>query len=146
MGLFDGMFNKKKKSQEPQGVPLEQNDRPEEKDKGSFIGFVLLDSPRWDREAILDTLSRKWGIRPDPGDEEDASEPNIAVIKVNGAMVALSLMPGKVPDGEAERYAAANYFWKEAVEEILADPEFPQVTELVIGSWGSAWEDDCQPS
>ncbi len=30
------------------------------------------------------------------------------------------------------------------VEEILADPEFPQVTELVIGSWGSACEDDCQ--
>ena len=116
MGLFDGMFNKKKKSQEPQGVPLEQNDQPEEKDKGGFIGFVLLDSPKWDQKAILDTLSRKWGIRPDPGDEEDASEPNIAVIKVNGAMVALSLMPDKVPDGEAERYAAANYFWKEAVE------------------------------
>ena len=30
------------------------------------------------------------------------------------------------------------------VEEILADPEFPQVTELVIGRWGSACEDDCQ--
>ena len=30
------------------------------------------------------------------------------------------------------------------VEEILADPEFPQVTQLIIGSWGSACEDDCQ--
>lgn len=30
------------------------------------------------------------------------------------------------------------------VEEILEDPEFPQVTRLVIGSWGSACEDDCQ--
>ncbi len=30
------------------------------------------------------------------------------------------------------------------VEEILADPEFRQVTDLTIGSWGSACEDDCQ--
>ncbi len=30
------------------------------------------------------------------------------------------------------------------VDEILADPEFPKVTELVIGSWGSACEEDCQ--
>ena len=31
------------------------------------------------------------------------------------------------------------------VEEILADPEFAGVTDLTIGSWGSAYEDDCQP-
>lgn len=30
------------------------------------------------------------------------------------------------------------------VEEILADPEFGQVTDLVIGSWGGSWEVDCQ--
>ncbi len=30
------------------------------------------------------------------------------------------------------------------VEEILADPEFPGVTDLVIGSWGWACEDSCQ--
>ena len=30
------------------------------------------------------------------------------------------------------------------IEDILADPEFGQVTDLTIGSWGSAWEDDCQ--
>lgn len=29
--------------------------------------------------------------------------------------------------------------------DILADPEFPQLTELVIGDWGNAWEDSCQP-
>lgn len=29
--------------------------------------------------------------------------------------------------------------------EILADPEFPGLTELVIGYWGNAWEDSCQP-
>ena len=31
------------------------------------------------------------------------------------------------------------------VEDILADPEFPELEELIIGSWGSAYEDDCQP-
>lgn len=30
------------------------------------------------------------------------------------------------------------------VEDMLADPEFGQVTDVVIGSWGSAWEDSCQ--
>ena len=31
------------------------------------------------------------------------------------------------------------------VEDILADPEFPQVTELIIGDWGNSWEEECQP-
>ena len=30
------------------------------------------------------------------------------------------------------------------VRDILADPEFGEVTDVVIGSWGSAWEDVCQ--
>ena len=30
------------------------------------------------------------------------------------------------------------------VRDILADPEFGEVTDGVIGSWGSAWEDGCQ--
>ena len=30
------------------------------------------------------------------------------------------------------------------VEDILADPEFPQVTDLIIGDWGNSWEEDCQ--
>lgn len=30
------------------------------------------------------------------------------------------------------------------VQLILDDPEFPQVTELIIGNWAGAWEEDCQ--
>ena len=30
------------------------------------------------------------------------------------------------------------------LEDILKDPEFPELNELVIGDWGNAWEDDCQ--
>ena len=31
------------------------------------------------------------------------------------------------------------------VEDILSDPEFSQVTDLVIGCWGDSWEGSCQP-
>ena len=31
------------------------------------------------------------------------------------------------------------------VEDILADPEFTELDELIIGSWGGAYEVDCQP-
>lgn len=30
------------------------------------------------------------------------------------------------------------------VADIMSDPEFLSLTELVIGDWGGAWEDDCQ--
>lgn len=30
-------------------------------------------------------------------------------------------------------------------EEILADPEFPELEELIIGGWGGEYEDSCQP-
>lgn len=30
------------------------------------------------------------------------------------------------------------------VEDILADSDFPALTELVIGDWGNSWEDGCQ--
>lgn len=31
------------------------------------------------------------------------------------------------------------------IGDILADSEFPGLTELIIGSWGAAYEDSCQP-
>lgn len=31
------------------------------------------------------------------------------------------------------------------VPDILADDEFPQLEKVIIGCWGEAWEDDCQP-
>ena len=30
------------------------------------------------------------------------------------------------------------------VNDILSDPEFPELTELTIGDWGGCWEDGCQ--
>lgn len=31
------------------------------------------------------------------------------------------------------------------IAEIMEDEEFPQIEELIIGCWGGAWEDSCQP-
>ena len=42
---------------------------------------------------------------------------------------------GEYEDGKNE---------KTMVKDILADPEFTGLDELIIGSWGSAYEDDCQ--
>ena len=30
------------------------------------------------------------------------------------------------------------------IEDILADPEFLGLTEIVIGDWGNTWEESCQ--
>ncbi len=34
---------------------------------------------------------------------------------------------------------------EDMVADILADPEFPQLTELIIGDWGDSWDYNCQP-
>lgn len=34
---------------------------------------------------------------------------------------------------------------KDIITDILADPDFPALTELIIGDWGGAWEESCQP-
>lgn len=43
-----------------------------------------------------------------------------------------------------EQYEEEGKGAKTLVGDILADPEFPDITELVIGSWGSACEESCQ--
>lgn len=44
-----------------------------------------------------------------------------------------------------EQYEDENKTAETMIEEILEDPEFGGVKELVIGNWGGAWEDGCQP-
>ena len=118
-----GLFNKKKKSEEPQRAPVPQNtaapageEKEQEITPGCFTGFVLLESPRWDKEAVLAALAGTWGVTPEPPEEGEKEEPDMAVFQVGPSLVAISLVPAKVPDGEAEHYAAANYLWPEAVE------------------------------
>lgn len=126
MGFLDNLLGKKKKDPAPApegnktGAPKGSGGGNEEKKDhtGGFLGFVLLKEAGWDKKAIFRTLKEEWGIVPDDKGEDPAEEKdeNAAVFWVNGTMCAYSLMPAPVPGGEAERFAAANYFWKEAVE------------------------------
>ena len=122
MGLLDNLLGKKKKDPAPEAnktAKAGEDSGNERKDRtGGFIGFVLLKEAKWDKKAILRTLREDWGITPDDTGEDPAEDEdeNAAVFWVNGTMCAYSLMPAPVPGGEAERFAAANYFWKEAVE------------------------------
>lgn len=50
----------------------------------------------------------------------------------------------KTYEYDYEDYEEGNKSAETLVEDILADPELPELTELAIGDWGGAWEDDCQ--
>lgn len=43
-----------------------------------------------------------------------------------------------------EDYDSGKKSSENLIADILADPEFPALTELIIGDWGGAWEDSCQ--
>ena len=83
---------------------------------GTFINYVLLDDIKWDKAALLRDLKETWGIVDESTDEfpeEDAADEreHSFVISYEGAMLAVSLMPGPIPDGEAEYAAAKNFMW-----------------------------------
>ena len=46
---------------------------------------------------------------------------------------------------EYEEYEDGSKNASTMVADILADPELPSLTELVIGCWGDAWDESCQP-
>ena len=43
-----------------------------------------------------------------------------------------------------EQYDDENKNAQTMIEEIMADPDLPHLKEIIIGSWGGAWEEDCQ--
>lgn len=100
---------------------------------GSFVGLVLLEKPEWNKEALLKELKEVWHIEDEPEENEpedgelgaksgeseggeDKHSDDMFVIQYHGAMIAVSLMPGPVPDGEAEYHAEKNYTWREGAE------------------------------
>lgn len=121
MGFLGDLFGKKKNTAKDGNTTVPENasgSSGEEKDRtGGFVGFILLKEARWDKAETFRVLRETWGITPDlVGEDREKEEDTMAVFWVGGIMCALSLMPAPVPNGEAEHYAAANFFWKEAVE------------------------------
>ena len=133
-----------KRLDEAAAVLTEEHSAAEKRNyTGSFCGFVLLNHAQYDLLALKQRLKQQWGIEPvsaqtdeiiveggETGDwfdqllaEESVdvlTEPEIQdgnlVFDIPGAMVVIGYTPTPVPDGEAERFAASNYLWKDAVE------------------------------
>ena len=83
----------------------------------SFVGFVLLSEVAWDRAQFIRDLKAEWDIDAETEkDEDDDETADVLVFPVGDMTAAVSMMPGPVPEGEAEQNAANNYMWPEAVE------------------------------
>ena len=80
-----------------------------------FLGFVLLDEVKWDREQLVRDLRNDWDM--DISGEISSGEDSHALITAIGDVrLVFSLMDAPVPNGKAEYYARGNYMWKEAIE------------------------------
>lgn len=128
---------------DPMAVLTEEHSAAEQRNyTGSFCGFVLLDRATYDLHRLAARLKQRWGMVPEVAEQAEITieggqegdwleqllaeetvdiltEPEMQdgnlVFDIPGAMIAVSFEPSPVPDGEAERYAASNYFWPEAV-------------------------------
>lgn len=88
----------------------------EKEENPIFLGFVLLEDARWDKEAFINRLKEEWDIRIDEplGEEEGAD--NLIYVEYTGMRLIISLIDASLPQEEVEHYASANYLWEEAVE------------------------------
>ena len=91
---------------------LEKEADKRKENAGTFINYVLLDDVKWDKAALLRDLKETWGIEDESPEEKAADDRDDAfVISYQGAMLAVSLMPGPIPGDEAENAAAMNFMW-----------------------------------
>ena len=80
--------------------------------RGTFAGFALLAKPQWDKTKLIRDLWEKWAIIVE---ETEESDDDSLIFNLGESLVAVSMMPYPIPDGEAEENAGFNYFWPEAV-------------------------------
>lgn len=87
---------------------------------GNFINYVLLSEAKWDKDALLRDLKETWGIEDDSPEEdnEEKERDDTFVITYQGVMIALSLMPGPIPNAEAETMVARNFLWPDGKEQV----------------------------
>ncbi len=114
--MVEAMIAYWKKEASQAGVssePLQESlqEHPQ-KNKGDFLGFVLLSDTVWDKGQFLSDLKQKWNL--DIQEEKETGE-NHLVCSFQEDIVAVSLIPTPIPDGEAEENAENNFLWEEAV-------------------------------
>ncbi|MCL2569518.1 MAG: DUF4261 domain-containing protein [Oscillospiraceae bacterium] len=99
-----GIFDKSKKEDKREGAVMPS--------------FVLLSDIAFDPDLFAKTLKEDWGIELPAGDaqnKDDDAQPMI-VTELDGMTVAISLMPGPVPNGEAVEVAKNNFRWPDAIK------------------------------
>ena len=97
-----GLFKRRKKKETPQSK------------NGPFVSFVLLEDVSLDMDALIKNLSEQWGISIPETDID--KEKKSFVSTQEGMIIAASLMPAPVPNGEAVENAKTNWRWPQAVE------------------------------
>lgn len=85
----------------------------EDKRRGPFIAFVLLERPEWDGVQCRTDLLQDWAIACPP---EAVSGGDSLTLETDGITAAVRLISSPIPAGEAEHNAATNYLWPAAAE------------------------------
>lgn len=102
---------------------------------GVFSAFVLLAQKAWDKEQFKKDFAADWGITPeyDGGDGscKVGGDCDAVILTLGSQKVALGYMGVPVPNQEAEKNAAYNYTWKEAVE--VTKTHQAQILVMVLG-------------
>ena len=82
---------------------------------GKFVGSVLLSTNIWDKKKLIADLKDEWHI--EILNEEVIDDSGDAIVTtIYGYKVVIIKSPFAVPYEEAEKNAANNYMWREAVE------------------------------
>jgi hypothetical protein len=79
----------------------------------SFTGSALLNRPDFDFHRLCAQLKEDWDW---PASAAHIQRAGSATFNREGILAAVTLVPGPVPDGEAEQYAANSLHWEGAME------------------------------
>lgn len=110
MSILNKFWKKKHKLAEEDKQKLER--------RGSFLAFVLLETPSWNKSQFIEDFKADWGISvSEEGDDASKEEyKDILMFSINTQRVVISYIDMPVPLQEAEQNASMNYMWKEAAE------------------------------
>lgn len=116
-------------------------DEERNKNRGSFLAFVLLGDKSWDREQFKKDFEADWGIQIEEDEEEQENEKykDVMLFHVGSQLVTIGYMDFPVPNQEAEQNASMNYMWREA-KEVTAKHE-AQILVSVLGEHADIFED-----
>lgn len=77
-------------------------------------GFVLLGKQSWDKRKFYKDIKNDWDITL----EENKVKPGMVISRAGNCVVTVAFMPKPIPNGEAEKFAAGNYLWPDAVKTV----------------------------